>query len=109
MIIEEITTESAWQAFISKQDPNTFLQSWAWGQVQQKDGEHVLYLGFFENGIQVACALVVTVHARRGNHYLIPPGPILCHLAARLFRRRWRNLAEPVAYISPLPNTKAKT
>ena len=76
MIIEEITTESAWQAFISKQDPNTFLQSWAWGQVQQKDGEHVLYLGFFENGIQVACALVVTVHARRGNHYLIPHGPI---------------------------------
>ncbi|MBI3251537.1 MAG: peptidoglycan bridge formation glycyltransferase FemA/FemB family protein [Candidatus Andersenbacteria bacterium] len=76
MTIEEITTENAWQAFISRQDPNTFLQSWAWGQVQQKDGEHVRYLGFFEHGIQVACALVISVHARRGTHYLIPHGPI---------------------------------
>jgi len=76
MTIEEITTESAWQAFIGRHDPNTFLQSWAWGQVQQKDGEHVRHLGFFDNGIQVACAQVITVHARRGNHYLIPHGPI---------------------------------
>lgn len=76
MIIRDIPTESAWHGFILAQKPNTFLQSWQWGQVQIKDGEAVRYLGAFEGNTQIAAALVITVHARRGIFYLIPHGPI---------------------------------
>jgi lipid II:glycine glycyltransferase (peptidoglycan interpeptide bridge formation enzyme) len=41
------------------------------------DQDTPTYLGFFEGEEQVAAALLITVHARRGNFYLVPHGPIL--------------------------------
>ncbi len=76
MIVKEITQQPDWDTFINEQKPNTFLQSWAWGQVQEADGDHVRYLSFIEENMQVALALVITVNARRGNFYLIPHGPV---------------------------------
>lgn len=84
MTIRPITDASAWNSFVVAQRPNTFLQSWQWGQIQTKDGESVGYLGVFDGDIQVAAALVVTVHARRGNFYLIPHGPITISQAAQV-------------------------
>ncbi|MBI3255876.1 MAG: peptidoglycan bridge formation glycyltransferase FemA/FemB family protein [Candidatus Andersenbacteria bacterium] len=76
MNVTAIKDRQVWDNFATAQKPNTFLQSWQWGQVQLRDGEGVRYLGFFEHGEQVAAALAITVHARRGNFYLIPHGPV---------------------------------
>jgi lipid II:glycine glycyltransferase (peptidoglycan interpeptide bridge formation enzyme) len=76
MTIREITSQLAWEDFITKLHPNTFLHSWAWGQLQQQIGETVQYLGFFDGDTQVGAALLLTVHARRGQHYLCPHGPL---------------------------------
>lgn len=75
-MIKEITEPQTWSNFLLTLQPNTFLQSWEWGQVQQNDGEEVKYLGIFENGQQVGACLLLTINARRGRHFLIPHGPI---------------------------------
>lgn len=80
MTIQEITSESQWNEFMALQKPNTFLQSWEWGQVQKRLGEDIWYLGLFKNAEQIGAALVVGVKARRGNFLLIPHGPILKHV-----------------------------
>lgn len=76
MIIREIQTEGEWNIFLEKIKPNTFLQSWQWGAVQQKAGEKVYCLGFYEGDIQIGAALVIAASARRGNFLLCPHGPV---------------------------------
>jgi len=75
-MIRAITNKSEWNNFVLQCTPNTFLHSWEWGQVQQHSGEEVKYLGIFDGQAQVGAALVITVNAKRGRHYLIPHGPL---------------------------------
>lgn len=76
-MIKEITNSADWDKFLLDISPNTFLQAWAWGEVQREVGEGVLHLGIFEGDRQIGAALVLTVNAKRGRHYLIPHGPIV--------------------------------
>lgn len=76
MELKEIQIKEQWNAFVLECNPNTFLQSWEWGQVQKNDGEKVRYLGAFEGDVQVGAALLITVGAKRGTHLLCPHGPI---------------------------------
>lgn len=77
MTIREITTKEQWDAFVLPLKPNTFLQSWEWGQVQRRTGEKMWYLGLYDGDQEVGAALIIGVHARRGNYFLIPHGPIV--------------------------------
>lgn len=76
-MIRVIENKTDWDVFLLALEPNTFLQSWAWGETQKKVGEGVLRLGVFDGEQQVAAALILIVNARRGRHYLIPHGPIV--------------------------------
>lgn len=76
MKIIEISDQEKWNQFVRGLHPNTFLQSWEWGQVQEKDGEGVRYLGFFEDSEQIGAALLVTVRAKRGAFLFCPHGPL---------------------------------
>jgi lipid II:glycine glycyltransferase (peptidoglycan interpeptide bridge formation enzyme) len=73
---KEITNQQEWDRFLLTLQPNTFLQSWVWGQLQQQSGEDVHYVAFFKNEIQIGAALIIVVNAKRGRHLLIPHGPI---------------------------------
>lgn len=75
-MIKQITNQTEWNNFVLTCNPYTFLQSWEWGQVQKTTGDDVQYLGFFERDKQVGAALVITVNAKRGRHFLIPHGPV---------------------------------
>lgn len=77
MEVKTVTNSEEWNQFVASLAPNTFLQTWEWGQVQKQSGEDVRYLGVFSDGIQVAAALTVIVKARRGTFLLIPHGPII--------------------------------
>lgn len=77
MQCREIVNKEEWDAFLAEVKPNTFLHTWQWKEVQELSGEQCTPLGFFENNQLVAIALVITVYAKRGVHYLIPHGPIL--------------------------------
>lgn len=77
MELREINDENIWTHFLLGIQPNTFLQSWQWKQVQERDAEHVVMLGFYREDTLIAVALVITVQAKRGVHYLCPHGPIV--------------------------------
>lgn len=72
MEIREVTNAVAWNSWLLAKKPNTFLQSWEWGQVQAASGERVKYLGLFDAGKQIGAALIITVNARRGRFLLVP-------------------------------------
>ncbi len=99
-MIREIDNKEVWNNFVLSVSFNTFLQSWEWGQVQKETGESIKYFGLYapaaqfqhlvldkpsftlagsyiESGELYAVALVITVEAKRGRHYLIPHGPIV--------------------------------
>jgi lipid II:glycine glycyltransferase (peptidoglycan interpeptide bridge formation enzyme) len=76
MKIKEVSNQHKWNAFLEKLNPNTFLQSWEWGQLQKHTGENVHYLGFFNKEKQIGAALIITVNAKRGRFLLCPHGPI---------------------------------
>lgn len=76
MNIKEISNQHEWNGFLEKLNPNTFLQSWEWGQLQKNTGENVRYLGFFKDNEQIGSALIITVNAKRGRFLLCPHGPI---------------------------------
>lgn len=72
-----ITSPAPWNQFVRELSPNTFLQSYEWGQLQQEMGEGVRTIGLFENDRQIGAALLIFVRARRGQHWLCPHGPLL--------------------------------
>jgi len=76
MTISTIKDRQRWDEALQRLNPNTFLQSWEWGRVQQETGERILRFGFIEQDQIIGLALVVIVNAKRGRHYLIPHGPI---------------------------------
>ncbi len=83
--IYEITDKQLWDSFVTSQPNHTFLHSWAWGEFNEAMGDKVWRLGIFSppyeggegGGSLVAVALVVKVHAKRGNFLFVPHGPIL--------------------------------
>lgn len=77
MKLKEITDKNDWNNWLLAQQPNTFLQSWEWGQVEAHDGARPRYMGVFDGGDQVGAALFVTIKAKRGTFLLCPHGPIL--------------------------------
>ena len=79
--ILEIKDKKIWDEFIISQPTHTFLHSWAWGEFNEAAGDKVWRLGIsnpagLDPDRLVAAALIVKVHARRGNFLFIPHGPI---------------------------------
>lgn len=72
-----ITSKLVWEKFLSTQKPQTFLQSWNWGEVNRLDGSKIFRLGFWKGGKLVGVALLIEEKARRGPHILVPAGPII--------------------------------
>ncbi len=76
MTIKTIVDKGAWNAFVKSLPDYSFLESSEWGQVQQRAGEVVEYLGFYEGERLVGVALLIGVNARRGQYWLCPHGPL---------------------------------
>jgi len=111
MTIITIKDRHRWDEALQHINPNTFLQSWEWGRVQQDTGERIMRFGFIEQDQIIGLALVVIVNAKRGRHYLIPHGPIfeeeqktLQHLPAlvQYLRQRARQDRVVALRIAPL-------
>lgn len=75
--LEIITDKDVWEKFVLSNNPKTFLQSWAWGETNEKEGAKIFRLGFNKNNKLVGVCLVIKENAKRGPHFIIPAGPIL--------------------------------
>ena len=75
MEIRKIKNKDIWEGFLREEKEKTFLQSWNWGEFQERMGNKIWRVGVFEEEKPVAIALVSKVSARRGKFLLIQHGP----------------------------------
>lgn len=83
--IAEINDKTRWEEFVLAQHPNTFLQSWNWGEFHRLMGGKIFRLGIFKGRHLLGVALVVKEVARRGTFLACPGGPLLDWKNPRLF------------------------
>jgi len=76
MEIKEISNKEDWEEFLQKSSGKTFLQSWNWGEFNERMGNKFWRLGVYNEGEIIGLALVVKVSARRGTFLFIPHGPV---------------------------------
>ncbi len=76
MELKEIKNKEELESFLSGCTEKTFLQSWNWGEFNEKMGSKIWRFGIYNNAILVAASLIVKVSARRGTFLFIPHGPV---------------------------------
>lgn len=88
IVIKEITDKTQWENFVSGQKTDTFLQSWNWGEFNQKTGERIWRLGFFNDEKLAGVTLAIKINAKRGKFLFCPHGPIVRKLQITSASRR---------------------
>ncbi|MDD5109650.1 MAG: peptidoglycan bridge formation glycyltransferase FemA/FemB family protein [Patescibacteria group bacterium] len=84
--VNEISSRDAWNAFLARVRPHTFLQSWEWGEFNRRQGNRVYRFGVWsgpEEGSLCTVAQVVVIAARRATFLFCPHGPVFSDPAAR--------------------------
>jgi peptidoglycan pentaglycine glycine transferase (the first glycine) len=77
MTIAEINNKDEWEKFVIRNNHDSFLQSWNWGEFNKKTEEKIWRLGFFENDTIIGLSLIIKVKAKRGVFLFVPQGPIV--------------------------------
>ncbi|NCO05414.1 MAG: aminoacyltransferase, partial [Candidatus Magasanikbacteria bacterium] len=75
--IKKLTTKDDWDTFVKKQTYSPFVQSYKYGEFYRELGEAYWIVGVYDGDTLVGGSLVLTVHAKRGNFFYLPYGPIL--------------------------------
>ncbi len=80
--IKQITQKQVWEGFLMWCGEKTFLDSWNWGEFQEKTGNKIWRLGIFrclnlKFKHLIGTALVVRIKAKRGAFLFIPHGPVI--------------------------------
>ncbi|OIO20251.1 MAG: hypothetical protein CO029_04885 [Candidatus Magasanikbacteria bacterium CG_4_9_14_0_2_um_filter_41_10] len=75
--IKKIVEKSQWDTFVKKQTYSPFVQSYKYGEFYRELGETYWIVGVYQSDVLVGGSLVLTVHAKRGNFFYLPYGPIL--------------------------------
>lgn len=66
-----------WEEFLETQPYQIFVQSPSYAEFNSNVGDKSFILGLYDGQKLIGGSLVITVHARRGNFYYLPYGPIL--------------------------------
>jgi len=78
MDIRQIQDQHAWDAFVASRERSQFLQSWAWGEFQHKNGRQIFRYGFFNGSELNGVALVIEMPLPFGQTYwFVPRGPVI--------------------------------
>jgi lipid II:glycine glycyltransferase (peptidoglycan interpeptide bridge formation enzyme) len=92
--VKEVLDKKTWEDFSSNQSPNTFLQSWNWGEFNQALGRKTWRLGvFFDSKLEGIC-LAIKYESRLGSYIYCPRGPILDWSKPSLFKALFTELKE---------------
>jgi len=77
MELKEVTNKEEWESFLLHGSDRTFLQSWNWGEYNEKMGQKFWRLGAYNKDKLMGAVLVLKVLARRGTFLFIPHGPVI--------------------------------
>ncbi len=75
--VKEVQDKSVWDSFLLRKNPQSFLQSWNWGETNRLVGHKIYRLGFYNSGELVGVCLAIKEKAKRGPHFVVPGGPII--------------------------------
>jgi len=75
--IKEILEERSWEQFLIRQPHTSFLQSWAWGEFQEKLGLSHHRFGIYQGGALEGICQALVGRRRLGSFVYVPRGPIL--------------------------------
>lgn len=75
--VKNVKSKIDWENFVLKQNPQSFLHSWNWGQVNELLGYKPIRIGFYQKEVLKGVSLMILQKAKRGPHFLIPGGPLI--------------------------------
>ncbi len=75
--INFIENKEQWEKFLLEIQEKTFLQSWYFGEFQEKLNNKVWHLGIYDNDILIAISQILKIEAKRGKFILLQHGPII--------------------------------
>ena len=76
MKIKEILTAEPWEDFLLDREHPPFLQSWAWGEFQEKLGLSHHRFGIYQKNSLVGVGLALSGQRRLGSFVYVPHGPV---------------------------------
>ncbi len=76
MEIREINNKEDWENFLAGCIEKTFLDSWSWGEFNEKMGRKSWRFGVWNEGKIIACALVSKIGAKRGTFLFVAHAPV---------------------------------
>ncbi len=92
--IKEVTEKKAWEDFSLGSSPNTFLQSWNWGEFNKALGRKVWRFGVYSDKNLNGICLAIKYESRLGNYIYCPRGPLLDWSKPNLFKALFARLKE---------------
>jgi lipid II:glycine glycyltransferase (peptidoglycan interpeptide bridge formation enzyme) len=72
-----IKDPTQWDDFLETQPFQIFVQSPSYADFNQNVGDESFIFGLYENNKLIGGSVVITVHAKRGQFFYLPYGPIL--------------------------------
>ncbi len=74
--IKEINDKKIWEDFLFECREKTFLNSWNWGEFNERMGNKIWRFGIYSNGKLKGLALVIKIKAKRGTFLFGPHTPV---------------------------------
>jgi lipid II:glycine glycyltransferase (peptidoglycan interpeptide bridge formation enzyme) len=74
--VRDITDKKTWENFSLSSHPNTFLQSWNWGEFNKEIGRKIFRLGVFKDKKLSAITLFIKHETQLGSYLYCPRGPL---------------------------------
>lgn len=94
MEIKEILTAEPWEDFLLDRQHTPFLQSWAWGEFQEKLGLSHRRFGVYQKNNLVGVCLALVGKRRLGSFVYVPHGPVFEKFEKGLARATLRHLKD---------------
>jgi lipid II:glycine glycyltransferase (peptidoglycan interpeptide bridge formation enzyme) len=94
LVVKEVTNKKGWEDFSLHHSPNTFLQSWNWGEFNKALGRKIWRLGVYSNSKLAGICLVLKYNSRLGNYIYCPRGPLFDWKKPNLFKAVFAHLKE---------------
>ena len=73
--VKEIKEKDTWENFLKECEEKTFLNSWSWGEFQERLGNKIWRVGVFKEKEILSSALILKLKAKRGTFLFLPHCP----------------------------------
>ena len=77
LTVRPIHDKTVWEAFVRNERPNSFLQSWNWGEMYVRRGINIERVGVYDHDTLRAVCFIEKIRAKRGSFLFCPHGPVV--------------------------------